>query len=277
MTAPPSDSGQEFLDAWPAEHLSVAVVTPSGIVSSIGALDRRYRLASVTKPLVATAVLLAVEEGALSLDDPAGPPGATIRHLLSHASGIAPDDDTVFAQPATRRIYSNQGYAVLGAALEAATGMSAAEYLRDGVFAPLGMAATALEGHAGHGAFSTAGDLAAFLGAWLVPNTLLDASTMADATTPQFEDLSGVLPGYGSQSPNTWGLGFEIRDHKSPHWTGSLNSPRTFGHFGQAGTYLWVDPERQLGVVALGDVDFGPWASDLWPGLNDAIIGHFAS
>ena len=46
------------------------------------------------------------------------------------------------------------------------------------------------------------------------------------------------------QRPNDWGLGFEISDDKSPHWTGSANSGRTYGHFGQSGTFIWVDPER---------------------------------
>ncbi len=53
-----------------------------------------------------------------------------------------------------------------------------------------------------------------------------------------------MLPGFGVQRPNDWGLGFEIRDAKSPHWTGSANSGRTYGHFGQSGTFIWVDPDR---------------------------------
>ena len=60
----------------------------------------------------------------------------------------------------------------------------------------------------------------------------------------QFPGLVGVLPGFGRMDPNDWGLGFELRDAKSPHWTGARNSPRTFGHFGGSGTFLWVDPER---------------------------------
>lgn len=272
-----SDIGQALLDRWPATHLSVAVVSPDGIIASTGELDRVYRLASVTKPLVATALLLAVEEGSLELDQPTGPPGATLRHLLSHASGVSPDDPTTtLAAPGTRRIYSNAGFELAADALVSATGMSMGDYLAEGVCGPLSMARTKLTGPAGFGAFSTAGDLASWMRIWLQPGVLLDASTVAEATAVQYGDLAGVLPGYGTQTPNPWGLGVEIRGTKSPHWTGSRNSPGTFGHFGQSGTFVWIDPALALGVVALGDVDFGPWAVELWSGLNDAIVRHFA-
>ena len=59
---------------------------------------------------------------------------------------------------------------------------------------------------------------------------------------PQFPDLAGIVPGVGRFDPCPWGLGFEIRGRKSPHWTGRTNSPATFGHFGGAGTMMWVDP-----------------------------------
>ena len=70
----------------------------------------------------------------------------------------------------------------------------------------------------------------------------------------------GVLPGFGYQPHCDWGLGFEIRDRKAPHWTGSRNSPRTFGHFGQSGSFLWVDPEARVACASLADRDFGDWA-----------------
>ena len=64
----------------------------------------------------------------------------------------------------------------------------------------------------------------------------------------QFPGLVGVLPDVGRMDPNDWGLGVELRDAKTPHWTGARNSPRTFGHFGGSGTFLWVDPERGRGA-----------------------------
>ncbi len=69
----------------------------------------------------------------------------------------------------------------------------------------------------------------------------------------------------------------EIRGHKTPHWTGSTNSPETFGHFGGAGTVLWVDPGDDLACVALTDRPFDEWAADalrLWPELADAVIAE---
>ena len=114
-------------------------------------------------------------------------------------------------------------------------------------------------------------DLAAFAGDLLRPATV-SAQMHAEATSVQFPGLDGVLPGFGMQRPNDWGLGFEIRDGKSPHWTGSANSPATYGHFGQSGTFLWVDPARDLALVVLTDRDFGDWAKPLWPALSDEVL-----
>jgi CubicO group peptidase (beta-lactamase class C family) len=99
----------------------------------------------------------------------------------------------------------------------------------------------------------------------------------ADAVSVQFPGLAGVLPGYGAQRPNDWGLGFELRDGKSPHWTGSLNSGETFGHFGQTGTLLWVDPAADLALVALTDRDFGEWALPRWPAVSDGVLREFGT
>jgi CubicO group peptidase (beta-lactamase class C family) len=87
--------------------------------------------------------------------------------------------------------------------------------------------------------------------------------------------LDGVLPGYGVQRPNVWGLGFEIRDGKSPHWTGTANAPQTYGHFGQSGTLIWVDPVAELVLIVLTDRDFGEWAKDLWPALADTVLTEY--
>ena len=89
--------------------------------------------------------------------------------------------------------------------------------------------------------------------------------------------LVGVLPGWGRMDPNDWGLGFELRDHKQPHWTGRGNSPRTFGHFGATGTFLWVDPDAGLACGALTDRDFGDWAKEAWPRFSDAVLAEAAA
>ncbi len=75
----------------------------------------------------------------MGLDDPAGPPGATIRHLLAHASGLAFDDETVISPPGRTRIYSNTGFDALAAAVERAAGRSFAQLMRAWVLDPLGM------------------------------------------------------------------------------------------------------------------------------------------
>ncbi|WNI15368.1 serine hydrolase domain-containing protein [Actinacidiphila sp. ITFR-21] len=257
---------------WPVTAAAAVVVRRDGTTAgSYGPGGRRFELASVTKPLSAYAVLVGYEEGVFELDDPAGPQGSTIRHLLAHTSGLAFDEHTVVAAPGTRRVYSNAGFEVLGETLARAAGMPFAEYLRQAVLEPLGMSGTSLPGSPAAGGVSTAEDLARFAAELQAPR-LLHPSTVAAATSVVFPGLKGVLPGYGHQNPNDWGLGFEIRDGKSPHWTGSLSSPGTFGHFGQSGTFLWVDPAAGAACAVLTDRAFGPWALPLWPQLTDAVL-----
>jgi CubicO group peptidase (beta-lactamase class C family) len=261
------------LRSWPVGEAAAVVVDRRTVLAEAGPTQRPFPLASVTKPLVALAALVAVEEGTLGLDDPAGPPGATVRHLLAHASGLAADGDSVLAPPATRRIYSNRGFEVLGSALEAGSGLPTALYLDEAIVQPLGLGATALDGSPAHGARASAADLARVAIELLHP-TLVSPATLAAATTPVFADLAGVLPGFGRHDPNPWGLGFEIRGRKTPHWTGTANSARTFGHFGRAGTFCWVDPLAGVGCVVLTDVGFGPWAVEAWPAFNDAVLAE---
>lgn len=267
----------DALAGWPVPACAAAVVGPSGVLATHGDVDRVFELASVTKLLVARAAQVAVEEGVLDLDTPAGPPGATIRHLLAHASGFAMLTGDVLAKPGTRRIYSNHGFAVLAQAVQSESGIEFAGYLSEAVCEPLGMATTRLPGGAataGYGASSTVADLAAFAGDLLRPSTV-SAPLHAESASVQFPGLDGVLPGYGVQRPNDWGLGFEIRNGKSPHWTGGRNSARTFGHFGQAGGFIWADPDADLALVVLTDRDFGDWALQPWPAVSDAVIAQY--
>jgi CubicO group peptidase (beta-lactamase class C family) len=264
---------------WPVPTAAAAVVGPSGVVATYGDVNRRFALASVTKLLVARAVQIAIEEGVVELDTPAGPPGATMRHLLAHTSGYTLDSDAVMSPPGKRRIYSNFGFGVAAETVQKESGIEFGRYLSEAVFEPLGMASSELEGGAkaaGFGVTSTVTDLAAFAADLLRP-ALVSAQMHEQATTVQFAGVDGVLPGFGVQRPNDWGLGFEIRDAKAPHWTGSANSSRTYGHFGQSGTFLWVDPERDLALIALTDRGFGDWAYEPWPRLSDAVINEFDS
>jgi CubicO group peptidase (beta-lactamase class C family) len=259
-------------------NAAAAVVGRDGVLATHGDVERVFVLASVTKPLVARAAQVAVEEGVVELDTAAGPPGSTIRHLLAHASGLAMHSDQALARPGTRRMYSNYGFTVLAEAVQQESGIEFGSYLTEAVFEPLAMGSTRLDGGpaaAGFGATSTVADLAAFAGDLLRPATV-SAQMHADATTVQFPGLDGVLPGYGVQRPNDWGLGFEIRDSKSPHWTGARNSTATFGHFGQAGGFIWADPAADLALVVLTDRDFGEWAIGVWPAVCDAVISEFS-
>ncbi len=81
-----------------------------------------------------------------------------------------------------------------------------------------------------------------------------------------------MVPGLGRFDPCDWGLGPELHDGKAPHWMGAQNSAATFGHFGGAGTFLWVDPEAGLAVGVLTDREFGPWARIVWPAFSDALL-----
>lgn len=265
----------ELIDAWPVPHAAAAVVTAEGTVATRGAIDRVFPLASVTKLLSAQAVLLAIEEGVLGLDDPAGPPGATVRHLLAHASGLSFEGGEVQGAPGQRRIYSNGGYQLLGEIVAARSGFRFADYVAEGVAGPLGMTLSSVPGHAGHSGLAPVADVAILARELLAP-TLLAAETHALATAVAFPGLDGVLPGYGVQRPNDWGLGPELRGDKHPHWTGSGNSPRTAGHFGQSGTFCWADPDAGVGLVVLTDRDFGEWARPLWPRLSDAVLAEWA-
>lgn len=263
----------DAITTWPVPTAAAGVTGPPGHGPEVtaGAPTWRTRIASVTKPLVAYACLVALEEGTLDLDAPAGPPGSTVRHLLAHTSGLPFDGDAPIAAPGTRRIYSNSGFEALAAVLAEAAAMPAARYLDEAVLAPLSMSATELPGSPAHGAHSTVEDLLRF-GRELLSPTLVTPATLAEATAEQFPGLAGVVPGLGRYDPNPWGLGVELKGAKSPHWTAPGGSPRTFGHFGGAGTFLWVDPDAALACVVLTDREFGDWALPLWSELSAAVL-----
>ena len=256
-----------------------------------GQIDEVFPFASVTKPIVAWSALVAVERGLLDLDAPAGAgtahsaagagtahsaagamlPGATVRHLLAHASGIAFDSDAVLAAPGTRRIYSNRGIEILGERLQEATATPLERWVETTVLEPLGMSSVLVPGSPAHSGEGTARDLAVFAGELAAPR-LISASLAAEATSVVFPGLDGVLPGYGRQAPNDFGLGVEVRGHKHPHWTGRAGSPATFGHFGQSGSFIWVDPEARRQAVFLGERRFAAVHKDIWPDLCDQIL-----
>ncbi len=270
MDASPLPSLDSF--AFPC---TVGLTGAEGTLLVQGAPDVPRPLASVSKPIAALGVLVAVFRGLVDLDEPAGPEGSTVRHLLAHAAGYSfdGDRDTLLAAPGTRRIYSNTGFEVLGDHLAEATGYSMAEWLEERVVGPLGLGDIDVDGSPAAGYRATVADLLA-LGRELLCPTLIPRELWEEATAVQFPGLSGVLPGYGRQRPNDWGLGVEIRDGKSPHWTGTRSAPTTFGHFGQSGSFLWVDPDHGLAAAFLGDEPFSPAHVEVWPALTDELLAR---
>ena len=249
-------------------------VTDIGVLHEAGDVDEIFPLASVTKPIVAWSALVAVDRGLLDLDAPAGAPapdGATIGHLLSHSSGIAADSDERLASPGTRRIYSNRGIEILGQWLQEATGTPLETWVETTVLEPLGMASVLIPGSPAHSGEGSARDLSLFARELAAPR-LVSSALAERARTPVLPGLDGILPGYGRQAPNPFGLGVEVRGNKSPHWTGKGNSPRTFGHFGQSGSFIWVDPVAGRQAVFLGAEPFGPVHRRTWPALGDQIL-----
>jgi CubicO group peptidase (beta-lactamase class C family) len=258
------------IDDWGAEFAAVGVVRGDALVARRGDTSRAVRLASVSKPVTSLAVMVAAEEGVVDLDEPAGPPGSTVRHLLAHASGLPFEGAEPIAPPGRRRIYSNEGFRLLGEHLATRAEMPFADYVRDAICRPLALALDPA-GHPGAGMHGSLPDLIALAREFLRP-TLVAPETHAELTSVQFPGLDGVLPDFGRFSPLDWGLGVEIKDGKQSHWMGTLTSPRTFGHFGGSGTFLWVDPELDAACVCLTTREFGDWAKEAWPRLSDDVL-----
>jgi CubicO group peptidase (beta-lactamase class C family) len=250
--------------------VAVAALSSVGELGRRGDASRVFRWASVTKPVVALAALVAAEEGTIDLDEPAGPPGSTMRHLLAHASGLPFDAGAPIAKPGTRRIYSNAGFEVAAERIAANAEMPFAEYLQKAVLNPLGMEAV-LRGSPAAGLHGSLDDLVKVTHELLAP-TLVVPETFAEATSVQFPGLAGVIPDLGRFDPNDWALGFELKDSKQPHFSGTLTSPHTFGHWGGSGTFVWVDPDSGLALGVLTNLEFGDWAKEAWPAFSDAVV-----
>ncbi len=244
--------------------MAAAVVYPDGSALTHGEVELPLRWASVTKLATALAVLVAVEEGIVSLEDQAGPPGATLRHLLAHASGLPFDGNEPIAKPGAKRIYSNTGIELAAERVAQAGGMPFEAYFE-------AVWSFALAGSPAHGIRLPLTTLIEVARELQRP-TRIAAETLAEMVTTQFPGLDGVLPGVGRFEPNDWGLGPELRDGKHAHWTGTRNSARTFGHFGGGGGFLWIDPDAEISLAVLTDLEFGDWALDAWPRLADAVL-----
>jgi CubicO group peptidase (beta-lactamase class C family) len=267
---------------WPVRRGGAAVVRLAGVEEQWAeGTDRGVELplASVTKLLTTMAALAAVQAGHVDLDQRVDQEGATVRHLLAHASGL-PQNEGRRRQLAERRVYSNAGFRVLAEAVADAVGTSFEAWLASAVLDPLDMRATRLATYDGveadpaAGAVSTLADLVRLARCLLGRGAPVTGPELfAEATRVQFPGLAGLVPGVGRFDPCDWGLGFELRDGKRPHWMGERRSPAAFGHFGSSGCFLWVDPEVDLAAVAITDRDFDDqrWAMGTWPAWSDRL------
>jgi CubicO group peptidase (beta-lactamase class C family) len=257
------------IEDWPVEFATAGVVDREGRASTHGDAMRSVRLASVSKPVAALATLVAAEEGAVDLDEPAGPPGSTVRHLLAHASGLPFEGTAPIAQPGQRRIYSNEAFRVLAQHVGARAEMAFSEYVRQAVCEPLEIALDPT-GDPGSGMHASLEDVLAIGRELLAPRLVAD-ETRDELTSVQFPGLSGVLPDHGRFDPLDWGLGVQLNT-RPPSWMGARTSARTFGHFGGAGTFVWVDPEVRVVCSVLTTREFGEWAKEAWPRFSDAVL-----
>ncbi len=262
--APPNLPGFTF------DHAYAVVGPRRDVTFSHGDMAKVFPLASVTKLLAAWATLIAVEQKLIDLREPAGPKGSTIRHLLAHCSGLPFAEGAVLARPGKKRIYSNLGIEVLGDVVAEHVGVSFQDWISTSVLSPLEMTATTASGSPAYSGQSSVDDLVKFARELMRPQ-LLSSQMANEASSVQFPRLSGVLPGYGRQADNRWGLGLEIRGHKNPHWTGKDFSARTFGHFGQSGSFLWVDPTVHKAGIFLGAEPFSSEHKKKWPEFTNRM------
>ena len=261
-----------LIDGWDVPFAAAGVTRADGVVATRGDALRAVPLASVSKPVSALATLVAAEEGVVDLDEPAGPPGSTVRHLLAHASGLPFEGAAPIAPPGTapdllqRGLRASLGEHVGGAGGDAVRRLRARRRLRaarDRRSTRQGMPAAAC---------TRASTTCSRSGASCSPRASSLAETHDEMVAVQFPGLDGVLPEFGRFSPLDWGLGVELKGAKEGHWSGSLTSPRLFGHFGGSGTFLWVDPVQGLACAALTTRRFGDWAKVAWPLLSDAVV-----
>jgi CubicO group peptidase (beta-lactamase class C family) len=259
------------IDDWPVPFAAAGVAQLGHEPVTRGETDRIVRLASVSKPVTSLALLVAAEEGVVDLDEPAGPRGSTVRHLLAHASGLPFEGVDPIAPPGRRRIYSNEGFRVLGALLAERAEMPFAGYVREAVCVPLGIDLDP-EGDPGSGMRASLSDVLAVAAELLSPSLVAD-ETAEEMRAVQFPGLNGVLPDWGRFDPLDWGLGVQLNTRPSS-WMGARASPRAFGHFGGTGTFLWVDPAAGVACAALTDREFGDWAKSAWPALSDAVLAE---
>jgi len=262
-------------DGFPHTAL-VGVTDPGETIAVQGDPHTPLALASVSKPLTAWGVLIAVERELIDLDEPAGPEGSTVLNLLDHTSGLPFEGEQPQASPGARRIYSNAGFDALGAHVARAAGMEFSEWMTREVTRPLGMTGIDVSGRPSAGYRASIADLMLF-GREVLRPALIPAALRDLALSVSRSGLRGVVPGYGAFDDNQWGLGFELKGAKSPHWLSDSFPPETAGHFGGQGSFLFIDRTRDLAAAFLSGVPFGDEHKRIWPALTDEIVARYGA
>ena len=225
----------------------------------------------MTKLATALAVLIAADRGLLDLDEAAGPPGSTVRHLLAHASGLPFEGQTTLAAPGTRRIYSNPGFDALGALVGERAGRPFERSSAIGSWCRSGWATRPWRSGRRRACTAPSATSPRWRRSCSDP-TLVGAATAPAATTVAFPGLVGVVPGVGRFDPCDWGLGPELHDGKRRTGWAIGTARRRSGTSAVPGRFLWVDPAVDLALVALTDREFGPWALEAWPPFSDSVL-----
>jgi CubicO group peptidase (beta-lactamase class C family) len=127
------------------------------------------------------------------------------------------------------------------------------------------------------GLFGTPRDAVRFAAAFLPSGKrfLSEAATSLMTIDQTMGVPGGVESAKVRWDPGRWGLGWEVKGEKRRHWTGDFTSPRTFCHFGHAGTLLWGDPERDLALAVFANRTVTHmWGFILprWQRLSNAVI-----
>lgn len=258
--------------------------------------DTKFRLGSVTKQFTAVAIMLLAERGLVDVDAPvktylpdapAAWDGVTVKHLLTHTSGI-PDftrfedfealntlpttvegligrfrDRPLAFQPGERFAYSNSGYVVLTAIIEKASGQTYAEFATANLFQPLGMADTSYDTHSAILPRRASG--------YTPSDDGVVNADYADMTVPQgagglystTRDLlkweQGLFGGKVLKADSLTRLTTPYRgDYAMGLGVGTADGHRIISHSGGIqgfNTYLGYDADARMTVVVLGNLN----------------------
>jgi beta-lactamase class C len=212
--------------------------------------------------------------------------------------------------------YSNLGLALAGRAASVIDGRDIHRILQDDILNPMGLDGVVLQpgpewddrivhvdDAAGKGSphesynspywrnlaitwggyYGATGDVLRFAASFRPDDTSnpLPPPVRAEMVTDQTAGVPGGVNSAGIRwREGAWGLGWEVKGGKRNHWTGSRTSASTWCHWGQAGTLVWYDPERELGLAVFGNRTVAtswPLKPPRWHDLSDAVVDAIES